>query len=530
MPPPAAFQDNHEYPDLKYSWTALTLVMIALFMVVLDSNIVNVALPHMMSTYSTNTDRIRWVVESYSISYAIFTLTTTWLRERAGIKNTILIGIALFTSASALCGIAWSVESMILFRILQGLGGGIMMPAGFTIITESFPPHKRATAFGVFGLVIVVAPSVGPTLGGYLVDAVNWRYIFYINLPIGILCFILSAAILKELKKLLPHKFDFFGFASLSIFLGSLLLALTEGQQKGWRSDFILSLFAVAAIGLALFIIIDSRVKSPIIALDLFRNFHFAILSILNLLRSIALFGRMFLLPLFFQSLIGYSATMTGLLLAPGAIVAGIVMPLSGALIDRYGPKFFIFSGFIIFAVSNIMFYNLNVTSPYSAILLPMILYGAGAGLLNTPITATAMNVVKRQHISQVSTVLSVLMQVGGAFGIALLGTALNTRAAFHQAVYAEKITPWSYATQNALNGAKSLGARIGQSSFLSDLQAPALISMSVSKQAIIAAYQDAFVYTGLACLIALIPALGLLTLKHQRGPKGPGARAPAGE
>ena len=507
--------------QFKYRWYTLATIMLGLFMAVLDGNIVNVALPHMMAAFSTNTDRIRWVIESYALSYAIFTLTTSWLRERVGIKFTFIAGLVLFTGASMLCAASWNVESIMIFRVIQGIGGGIMMPTGFTLITESFPPQQRGTAFGVFGIVIVFAPTVGPTLGGYIVDSVNWRYIFYINLPVGILTFFLAMSFVNEFKKLVPKTFDFWGFAGLATFLGCLLIALTDGQREGWNSDYILSLFGISILGLLIFLLISPRAKTPILNISLFRNFHFLVIALLNVARSVALFGRMFLLPMFFQNLIGYSARTTGFLLAPGALVSGIVMPLTGPLVDRYGPKIFVFIGLIFFGLSNFMYYNLDVTTPYITILIPIIIYGIGAGMLNTPITTTAMNVVKKEYISQVSTILSVIMQVGGAFGVAMLGTILNNRAAFHQAVYAERLAPYSYVTESALKGMQTLGQRIGESSFLTELQAPAILNMFVSKQAAIAGYQDAFICTGLVCIIALIPALGLLSLKHVRPHKG---------
>ncbi|MFA6448933.1 MAG: DHA2 family efflux MFS transporter permease subunit, partial [bacterium] len=430
-------------------------------------------------------------------------------------------GLLLFTAASILCGISWTVESMIFFRILQGIGGGIMMPTGFTLITETFPPQQRGAAFGVFGIVIVFAPSLGPTLGGYLVDFVNWRYIFYINVPVGIVTFFMALAYIKENKKLVPIVFDFFGFIGLATFLGCLLYALTNGQTDGWNSDTILSCFGIAAAGFIFFLIVSPRAKNPILNIGLFSNFHFSILSILNLARSVALFGRMYLLPLFFQNLIGYSARTTGILLAPGALISGITMPITGPLVDKYGPRFFIFSGLVIMGISTYMYHDIDVTTPYATLLFPIMLFGVGAGLLNTPISAAAMNVVKREQIGQVSTVLSVIMQIGGAFGVAMIGTMMNDRAAFHQAVYSERILPYNYATETALNGVKALGQRIGESPYLADLQATPIINMLVSKQAAIAAYQDTFIYTAMVCFIALIPALGLLNLKMPHQQKG---------
>ena len=511
-PKPGALSDRQK-------WAILITVMVGIFMAIVDSSIVNVALPHMTTTFSTNTDRIRWVVEAYAMSYAIFTLTMTWLRERVGIKVAFIAGLVIFTVSSAFCGIAWSLGSMITFRILQGIGGGIMLPTGFTLITESFPPHQRGTAFGLFGIVIVFAPSLGPTLGGYLVDFVNWRYIFYINIPIGILTFFLASITLRERKKLNPMPFDFLGFMGLATFLGCLLIVLTNGQSEGWNSDYSLSLFGFSFLGLLLFFVNYSRTRNPIFDLKIFKNFHFSMIAILNLARAASLFGRIFLLPLFFQNLLGYSALTTGLLLAPGALMSGIVAPITGPLVDRYGPKVFIFAGLIISATANFMYHNLDTRSSYAAVLIPTIIFGFGMGVLSTPVTAAAMNVVRRDQIGQVSTVLSVLMQMGGAFGVALLGTAMYNRAAFHQAVYSESISQYSYATESALQGMQAMGQAAGESASQAAAQAPVFMNMMVTEHALMAGFQDAFILTGIIILLALIPALGLLNIKKpERG------------
>ncbi len=526
MPPPS-LQIDTEYAE-KYRWPALITVMLGLFMAVLDGNIVNVALPRMMAAFSTNSDVIRWIVESYAISYAVFTMTTGWLREKTGIKATYLLGLTIFTAASMLCGIAWNTESMIFFRILQGLGGGIMTPSGFTVITELFPPRQRGAAFGIFGIVIVIAPTVGPTLGGYLVDSINWRYIFYINLPFGLLTFLLTMINIREFRPLNPRPFDFAGFIGIAVCLGCLLTALTEGQREGWTSGFIMLMYTLSLAGFVGFVVAEFIAKHPLMDITVFSNFHFCIISVLNVLRSVSMFGRMFILPLFFQNLVGYSAMTTGWILAPGALASGIVMPIAGRLVDKIGPNIFLFGGFAVFGASTLMLYNLDTSTSSAAILIPLIISGIGMGALNTPLNATAMNVVKPSQIGEVSMVLTVLMQVGGAFGVAFLGTYSNDRAAFHQSVFAERITQYGSATQSALQSLAQLGQRIGESHGLAELQAPAILSSQVMKRATIAGYQDALIVSGLICLVALIPALGLLTLKRT-SPK-PGGRHPGGE
>jgi len=498
----------------RRKWAVLITVMVGIFMAIIDSSIVNVALPHMSTSFATNTDRVRWVVEAYALSYAIFTLTMSWLRERIGIRATFMGGLIIFVFASALCGISWSLPSMVIFRVLQGVGGGIMMPTGFTLITESFPPHQRGTAFGLFGIVIVFAPSLGPTLGGYLVDYVHWRYIFYINVPVGILTFTLATITLTETKKLSPKPFDFLGFIGLAGFLGCLLTVLTNGQREGWNSDYSLSLFGFSLLGLLLFLLTSPHMRYPIFDLAIFRNFQFSMIAILNILRAAALFGRTYLLPIFFQNLLGYSAMTTGFLLAPGALISGISAPIAGPLVDKYGPKFFIYTGLIIVGIANFMYFNLDVRSSYIAILTPTLIFGFGMGVVSTPLTAAAMNVVRKDQISQVSTVLSVLMQVGGAFGVAMLGTMMNNRTAFHQAVFAESVNQYAYTTQSAVQGAQLMGQNLGMSSSQASSLGPAVLNSIVTQHATVAGFQDAFIYTGIITFLALIPALGLIRLK----------------
>lgn len=500
--------DTINSPHDSYKWYALAIVMIGLFMAIMDANIVNVALPHMMASFSTNVDRIRWVIESYALTFAIFTLSTTWLRDNFGIKKTYVFGISLFTLASFLCPNAWNVESMVFFRVLQAIGGGIMMPTAFTVITEAFPPEERGTAFGYFGITIVFAPTIGPTLGGYLVDNFSWHYIFYINIPFGILTVFLSMLILKEWKTLAYKTFDFMGFITLGISLATFFIALTDGQSKGWHSDYIISLFVISLITFIAFIIIDLEVKHPLIDLTIFSNFHFSMIVFLNIFRSIGLFGRTFLLPLFLQNVVGYKATITGLLLMPGALTSGITMPLFGRLTDKYGPRYFIIVGVILITISNFMYHNLQINSSYVYILIPMILFGIGMGALNAPITSTAMNIVKKHQIGMVSTILSVIMQIGGALSVAILGTLLNTRTVFHLAINSENLSPYSYQTLNTIERLKLFSSQLGDSLYLQEAKAKALISMYVHKISAVAGYQDAFIYTAIFCVIAMIPAI----------------------
>lgn len=477
-------------------------------MAILDNNIVNVALPHMMSTFATNVEKIQWVVTAYAITFAILTLASNWLRHLMGLKLLYILALTIFTFGSVLCGLAWDKDSMVVFRIIQGMGGGLMLPTGMTMITEVFPPHERGAAFGLYGIVIIFAPTIGPTLGGYLVDYVGWRYIFYINLPIGIANVFLATYILRSSKKSESIKgFDYLGFTSLSVCLVALLIALSQGQREGWKSDYILTLFAFSIAGLMIFIITGFKTRNPIIDLSMFANLNFSLLCIMNFLRAVGLFGRLFLLPIFLQRLVGYTAMRTGILLMPAAMISGVISPIIGRLSDKFGPKYFIISGFAIASISQFIYRDLSPQYSYWGILWPQMLFGFAMGQLNAPITSTAMNVVRKEQVGMVSILIGVFLQVGGAFGIAFLETMMQRRQAFHYATYAEKINPASDALERSQYLLKNLWIKMGSSSYSALQKAKGTIAGIVNKDAIISSYQDAFIILTVICMIALIPA-----------------------
>lgn len=512
-----AQEQNGEYSS--YRWFALFVVMVGTFMVVMDISIVNVALPHMMASFGTDVDRIKWVVTIYMMSFAISTLMSHWLRQILGLKVVFILSMGLFTFSSALCGLAWNTDTIVVFRVIQGIGGGIMFPTGITMITENFPPHERGKAFGVYGIVIVFAPTIGPTLGGYLVDYVTWRYIFYVNCPVGVLGMIAAAGILQQEKRThgMP-KFDFVGFLSLSAFLVFLLLALSQGQREGWHSDYILSCFGISILGLITFIIVDLNVKHPIFHLELFRNYNFSLLSVLNLSRSVGLFGRIFLLPLFLQRLMGYSAMRTGILLVPGALISGLMAPIAGRLSDRFGSKGFIVLGFILLGISQYLLRDLSPDSNYLSIFWPQVVFGFGVGNLTAPLISTAMNVVRKDQIGMAAIANSVLFQVGGAFGVAFLGTLLDRKQAFHYAIFAEQTSQNPHAYKGALLDLQHLLMGAGDSANLAMIKAKGLLVALINKQAAVYSFNDAFILLSILCAISVIPAMMLRHLKFSSG------------
>ncbi|MBN2223265.1 MAG: DHA2 family efflux MFS transporter permease subunit [Deltaproteobacteria bacterium] len=429
--------------DSFYKWEILALAIFGSFMAILDSSIVNVALPHLMVTFSANLEQIEWVSTGYMLAFAILMPATTWLRDAIGLRNAFALALLVFTGGSALCGLAWDLDSLIFFRVIQAVGGGALMPTGLTMVSEVFPPSQRGMALGIWGAGATVAPALGPTVGGYLLDFVNWRAIFYINIPIGAVVIALTLAIMRHgTGHRGSYRFDFFGFIFLSIALAGLLIGLTQGEREGWTSAYILTLFAVSYFAFFIFLIVESIVEHPIVDLRIFKIRNFSITCLLGAARSIALFSSVFLMPLFLQRLLGYSAFDTGLLLMPSALAVAITMPLAGNLTDRIGPKAPYIIGGLVTAYSFFIYSELSLNSSYGFMLYGLILRGAGMGFLMAPITVAAMNAVPQKMMSLASGLLNLIMQLSAAFGIAIFGAFLTRRQMFHQEIYVTYFTP----------------------------------------------------------------------------------------
>ncbi len=496
----------------SYKWWVTSVVLLGLFMPVVDTNIVNVGLPHMMAAFAVGIDQIKWVVTAYGMAFAIFTMLSHWLRTLFGLKALYLWSTALFTLASVLCGLSWNNESMVAFRVLQAVGGGLMLPTGMTMMTEAFPPEERGKAFGVFGIVIIFGPTLGPTLGGYLVDEVGWRYIFYINLPVGILTFAMAALFIRHDGPAKRTPLDLPGFLMISASLVFLLLALSEGQREGWTSDLILGYFTASGLALVLFILVEGSVAHPLIDLTLFAGRVFSLISILSFIRSVGLFSRIFLLPLFMQRAMGYTAIQTGWLIAPGAAAAGVGMPVVGRLSDRFGPKYFIAAGFVLLTWSQLLYYDLTVDTPYVHLLWPHVVFGIGMACLQAPLMSTAMNVVRRDQIGMVSSLQGVIMQLGGALGVAFLGTMLERLQISYRAHYAETLAGSSESYRRLMGDLQSLAERQGLDPSTAEIQARVLFSRVLDQQALVSAFDDTFVLAGLICTAGIPLVLWLKT------------------
>ncbi|MGC8580306.1 MAG: DHA2 family efflux MFS transporter permease subunit [bacterium] len=511
--------NNNNKADSSYKWWVLAIVMIGSFMGVLDNSIVNVALPHFMVAFGVNTEEVEWVVTAYMLAFAILMPLAVWLRNLLGLKNAFLLELTFFVIGSFLCSLSWSLDSLIVFRLIQAIGAGDIMPTGMTMISEVFPKEERGLALGIWGAGVTAAPAIGPTLGGYLLDHVSWHALFYINIPIGVLAFFWGLSILKPNKgdTSVLKEFDFLGFLTFGLFLGTLLVALTKGEEKGWSSGYILNLFAVSYFSFWLFIITESVVNKPIIDLSIFKNYNFVILNIMGIMRSIALFGTVFLMPLYFQNLMGFSATMTGILMIPQAIMVTIGMPIAGKIVDKIGPKYPLILGILLTAFSLHYFASLSLLSDYTFVAIGLILRGFGISFIMAPVSSAAINSLKPEEINLGSGMLNVIMQTGGTFGIAMLGTILDSRTDFHMSIYVGHYVPTSPITQSFLHKIANFALSKGASFYNTSIASSGAFGMYLHKWATMNAFDDAFFITALIVFAGIIPAMMLKNVVYKK-------------
>lgn len=522
--------------DASYKWWALGVTIIGGFMSILDTSIVNIAIPKMMAVFSVDTDQAQWILTAYMLTMGVLQPVTGYLCDVVGMRRMYLLSLAIFTAGSALCGAAWSNDSMIAFRIIQAVGGGLIIPVTMAIVYQVFPPAERNMAMGIWGISAMVAPAIGPTLSGYLVEYWDWRLIFTINIPIGIVGYMAAALVLRETVTHKDRKFDFAGFITSALGLFCLLLALSEGVDHGWTSAYIISLFYVAFASLTLFVFIELACDNPILEVRLFKNWNFALSTLVIFIGTIGLFGGIFLVPLFMENLRNYTAMQTGILMFPAAVTSGLMMPVAAKLADRFGAKPVVVAGVSILSVATLPFMYIDLDISYNTVLLVMVLRGLGLGLFMMPATVMAMNTVPMALISRASAMNNAVRQISGSLGIALLTTVMQDREIFHLAHNAEHINVASGAFREMLVHAEKMffgppGAAkqmmfyydhlLQQSGYgpgIIQTKAMALIGSVVQRQSFVFAFDDAFLVLSLIVGAAIIPALLLRPVKPKAG------------
>jgi DHA2 family multidrug resistance protein len=513
----------HLHPSHEsYRWVVLASVMIATFMAVLDATITNVALPKLMASFGVSVDAVEWIVTAYLLVFAVMLPSSGWIGDHWGYKRTFLLGLFLFTLGSFFSGQAWSFDILIVSRVIQGSGAGLVLPIGMAIITREFPPEKRGIALGFWSVASSASVSLGPAAGGYLIDNYSWHTIFDVNVPIGIIALFAAFVIVREYRAEHRRPFDVIGFISLAAFLTTLLLALSDGNAAwntdGWTSSFIVSNFAIAGIALAVFLITEVRIRHPLIEIDLFKNFNFTVSNIVLFIFGFGMFGGNFLLPIYLQNSLGYTPLQAGLVFVPVGLCLGATAPFAGMFADKYSAKIPSVIGLALLAMTFYQFSFLSYLSERAQIMVPLCIRGVAMGLIFSPLTTIAISEITNRKMAQASGLINVIRQVGGSFGVAVFGSILTQRAMFHASMYGQQLQPDSPALISTITRLRYFAeSAVGSTSLQATRQANALIYSFVGNQAFIQAVDDVFLIAAMTLIISIVPLL-FLRGKHRKG------------
>ncbi len=507
--------------DPKYKWLLLGNVMIGTFMAVLDSTIVNVGLPKIMASFGVGIDKIEWVLTAYLLAMAVMLPTSGWLADRFGYKKVYFWGLFTFTLGSFLCGLSPDENILIVARVIQGLGAGCLMPVGMAIISREFPPDKRGIALGFWSIAAAASVSFGPLIGGYLIDNFNWHLIFYVNLPVGIMGMMATLIIQREYQNPSVRGFDLVGFLSVSLFLPFFIYGLTEGNAaanaEGWSSPRILLYFAIALVAFTVFITTELTVKNPLIDLKLLRDHNFAISNIIMVIFGIGMFGSTFLLPLYLQNSLGYTAIQSGAVFLPVGIIQGAISPVAGRIADKVNPKTPVIIGIILLTASFYINGFLSWQTEHWYIMLSLYLRGLGLGLMFTPLSAVSLLDIPREKMAQASGLINVIRQIGGSLGVAIFATILTIRVSYHTQRYGQAIqstSPEYTQVNHDLRGYIMHNA--GSSASEAASQSRFVLLSHVNRQAFIQGVDDDFLLSAVITLIGGIPVVLLHTRKKK--------------
>lgn len=494
-------------PATPPAWLMLCL-MLGPFINIVDYNVVNVSLPKMMSGLGADVLTIRWVVTAYLIATAVIMPTLGWLGRTIGNKNLYISGLALFTAASALCGLAPNVETLIALRALQGLGAGVLMPISMILMTDVYPPHKRGMGTAVWGIGASMGSAIGLPLGGYFADAVDWRTVFYVNMLPGIVAIVLTLWLVPAAKREARTPFDGWGFLTLSIALVSLLVALSEGQQEGWTSSYLLTLFTLSGIAFALFFLATRRAAEPLLDLALYTSRRYISGTLVAFTMGVFFYSSTFLLVLFAQLLLDYSVQDTALSLLPGAAAMVVTSPFVGWLIDRIEPRVSMLLGLTLFIVGCYMMVLADLRIGFMFIIWVYIFRGLGLGFLYPPVYMLGISGLPPHRTRAATSMLNLWLILGGTFSIALLSTLLERWQTIHQIHFAETQVLTSAGTQQALAAFARLSGKFGSSAIQMEAYARGLLQGIVRREALVHALNDAFALVLVVALFSMAISL----------------------
>lgn len=498
---------------VEYGYRRVIVTITAIFCALLeivDTTIVNVALNDMRGNLGATLTEVGWVITAYAIANVIIVPMTSWLSQQFGRRNYFAASIIIFTVSSFLCGNADNIWELVLFRFIQGLGGGALLVTSQTIITESYPPEKRGMAQAIYGLGVIIGPTLGPPLGGYIVDHFSWPYIFYINLPIGVIAALLTLQYVRSPKyaeKTDRRDIDWWGIALLATAVGSLQYILEKGQEDDWFSSSLIILLTVTAVfGFFFFIWRELSYKNPIVDLRVLKNGNLRVGTILSFILGFGLYGSTFVIPLYTQATLGWTAQQSGALMIPAALTTAFMMPIIGRLLQKGAPQQYLVAlGMLLFFVYS--FWGYKILTPDTgkeAFFWPLIVRGIGMGMLFIPITTLSLSTLKGQDIGKGAAFTGMMRQLGGSFGVASITTFMAHESMVHRSDLISKLDVNSAALQQRLNGMQQSFMAKGMSADAALKAAQRSLDFAVTKQASVLSYMDVFLYIGVMFLVCI--------------------------
>jgi DHA2 family multidrug resistance protein len=513
--PDSVFHPKH----LSYKWFLLANIMLGTFMAVLDATIVNVGLPKIMASYGVGLDKIEWVITAYMLAMAVMLPTSGWLADKFGYKRMYFIGLFLFTFGSMMCGLSVNENMLIFSRVIQGFGAGTIQPLGMAIITREFPPNQRGVALGFWGIAAAASVSFGPMIGGFLVDNFSWQLIFDVNIPVGILAMLFTIIIQAEYKSRVKRKFDLAGFVSVTIFHPLTLYTLSEGNaatnSSGWHAPYILLCAAISLIALVVFLTAELTAHDPLIDLRLLKNHNFGIANLIVIIFSLGMFGSTFLMPVYLQNSMGYTALQAGSVFLPVGIIQGFIAPISGRISDKTNPKLPIIAGVLLMAFSFYLNSKLSYLTELKTIMISLYIRGLGMGLMFTALSTISLLDIPREKMAQASGITNSIRQLGGSLGVAILATLLSSRVNYHSQQYGGALNAQSEIFKETNKNIRyHMVHNAGRSPSEAAAQSQMIIMSNLNKQSYIQGINDDFLFAGIITLVGAFPVFFLHTKK----------------
>jgi EmrB/QacA subfamily drug resistance transporter len=493
---------------LSYKWMVLLVVLPGMTVFTIDITVVNVALAKLGAVYAVSVDTVQWAITAYALATGIATPLAGFVEQRLTMKRVWVIGLSVFTAASVVCGLAPAFWVLVVGRLLQGLAAGLLLPMLVSVIFQVFPPGERGAALGFFAIPIVAGPALGPTLGGYIITNWDWRLVFFVNLPIGILSVVLGAMFLRPGKPIQGGRFDGWGFVLSSLGFGLTLYGLSQVASHGWSSLIVRGFIGTGLLSLVAFIAYELTRPDPLLNMRLFAIPQFLNSNIVGWVSTVALFGAEFMLPLYLQNLRGLSAVETGLILMPQGLAIALAGPLAGRLVDRIGARWIVMVGFVLMAVNTYQLSQITLTTDFGTLRWLLVARGLALGCTMQPTTLTALAAVPPELRTNATSLVTAMRSIWQSFGVAMLSTVVQTQTQTHTTVLAWQVRPETSQGQFLAQIGTLLQQHADLSGAAANATAAALLLSQIGHQAAVLAFGDAYRISFVAAIVAFFLSL----------------------